>query len=152
MDTQEIVKRLIDLCQLDIDASNAYEQAIKNVDDANIRQKLEQFRGDHERHVNDLSSHIRRHGGEPPEHKPGVKGFVLQGFTAIRSAIGTESALKAMRSNENLTNRTYADALEWDTPDDVKQLIRKNYEDEQRHLRYIEDCLRDRPWEAQPRA
>ncbi len=152
MDTKDILKHLGNLCQLDIDAHSSYEQAIQNVDDAGIRQKLEQFKNDHERHITELSNHIRKHGGQPPEHRPGFKGFFLQGFTAIRAATGTEGALKAMRGNEETTNKHYSEAVEWDMPDDIKQVIKKGYEDEQRHLRYIEDALRDRPWEVRPQA
>lgn len=152
METKDILKHLEKLCRVDIDAVGSYEQAIQNVDDHTIRQKLEEFKGDHERHYHELSDHMKKHGGEPPEYKPDFKGFMLQGFTAIRAATGTEGALKAMESNENTTNKHYSEAIEHDWPDDIMQVIQKNWQDEQRHLDYIERTLQARPWDKQPRA
>ncbi len=152
MDTKQILEHLNDLCQTDIDAVATYDQAIQNTSDPNVRNHLEKFKQDHERHVTELSNHIKKHGGHPPSQKTGFTGFFKQGFTAIRAAIGNEGALQAMRSNEKTTNEAYAKATEWEVPDDIKQLIEKNYEDEQRHLEYIEEALRTRPWEKRPQA
>ncbi len=151
METKDILKNLGHLCQVDIDAVASYEQAIDNVTDANIKQKLEHFKNDHERHITEISKHIRTHGGQPPEYKPGMKGFVLKGFTAIRSAAGTEAALNAMKSNEYTTNKHYSEAMNWDWPDEIMNVVKNNYDDEKHHLDYIESTLRDRPWETQPR-
>lgn len=76
------------------------------------------------------------------------KGFLIEGFTAIRSAMGTEGALKAMRSNERKTNQDYSDALSLDMPADVRAIVQRNYEDERRHLGYVEETLRARVWES----
>jgi uncharacterized protein (TIGR02284 family) len=147
MDTKETIKTLSDLCQLDIDAVYAYEQAIERIDHSEIRSNLESFKADHERHMNDLSQAIRDLGADPPERKRDFKGFLLEGFTALRGITGTEGALKAMRSNEKLTNRNYEDALSKDLPADVRELVRRNREDERRHLTYIERALEERIWE-----
>ncbi|MHB1843572.1 MAG: DUF2383 domain-containing protein [Deltaproteobacteria bacterium] len=148
MDDKVLCKELNSLIQLDIDAVNAYSMAIRNVDLPLIADQLTQFRGDHERHVTDLSEIVRRHGGQPPKVTPDFKGFLISGFTAIRSATGTEGALHAMKSNEGLTTSTYQKAVAKGFPADVIGVVQRNFEDEQRHLRYIEQCLRDRPWES----
>ena len=56
----------------------------------------------------------------------------------------------AMRSNEEVLNKTYAHHLGLDFPDDIKETIRRNYEDEQRHLAWVESALRNRIWEGTP--
>jgi len=54
-----------------------------------------------------------------------------------------------MRGNELLTTRAYSDALE-DTSlvERARELVRKNYSDEQRHLHYIEQAIAERVWET----
>jgi len=147
MDPKDLNKQLSELAQLDIDAIHAYDQAIKNIDVTSVREQLTQFKADHERHVRDLSDFIVRFGGQAPSFTPDFKGFLIQGFTGLRSITGTEGALKAMKSNEELTNRTYANALGKGFPVDVQALVQKNFEDEQRHLRAISQWLTLRVWE-----
>lgn len=134
----EMIKNLNSLIQLDIDAVHAYEQAIKNVDDPVIRERLADFRADHQTHITDLSALVHRMAGTPPAYSPDFKGFLLQGFTAIRSATGTAGALKAMEMNEKLTNRTYSDAIGWNWTSEAKVMVEKNFSDEKRHLEYIQ--------------
>lgn len=142
-----ILDQLVSLFKLDVDAMHAYTSAIERIDLPDVKRQLTSFRGDHERHLSDLSPLIQRLGGPIPERSPDLKGFFIQGFTAIRSAMGNESALKAMKGNEELTNKHYAQALEHELPADVRTVVQRNREDERRHLEYIEGCLNQRIWE-----
>jgi uncharacterized protein (TIGR02284 family) len=148
MDNQALIKNLVELAQLDIDAIRAYAQAIDNIDQPTLHSEISSFKADHARHVNDLSAVIRRLGGEPPSFSPDLKGFLLEGFTAIRSLTGIEGALKAMRGNEKLTNHTYEKALSWELPADIRLIIEKNFADEKRHLAYIEQAIETKAWET----
>ena len=94
------------------------------------------------------SDAIKRLGEKPPVFSRDFKGFLIEGFTAARSVTGTPGALKAMRGNEHLTNRSYKNALSWDLPQDVRTIIEANYEDERRHLSYIDDAIMKRVWES----
>lgn len=149
MSNKEIAQKLGSLVQLDIDASHAYGQAIEKIDVPSIRTQIGEFRKDHERHITDLSSLIRDLGEKPPEYSRDFKGFLIQGMTALRSVTGIEGALKAMRTNEQLTNKTYAEAMTWSLPGDAKAMVDRNFKDEQRHLDYIEKTLQSRIWEQQ---
>ncbi|MGE4232376.1 MAG: DUF2383 domain-containing protein [Bacteriovoracia bacterium] len=147
MANKELIKKLNSLIQLDVDAIHAYDQAIDKIDIPSIRDKLSEFKTDHERHVTDLSRCVKDLDGKPIEFSRDFKGFVIEGMTALRGFLGTEGALKAMKTNENLTNSTYEKALSWDLPEDARSLIEQNFDDEKRHLKYIEDCLHRRDWE-----
>jgi len=147
MTNNTIAKKLIELAQLDIDAAYAYEQALGSIEHSAIHAQISSFRDDHLRHINELSALIRQLGEEPPAHTKDFKGFLIAGFTAIRSMTGTEGALKAMQGNEKLTNKTYQEALSWDLTPDARALIEKNYADEKRHLQYITTTLEARSWE-----
>lgn len=148
MTNEHMAKELKDLAQLDIDAIRAYQQAIDNIDDFTIKSRLTEFQQDHRRHVTDLTPFVIRFGDKPPADKPDMKGFLIQGMTAIRSKMGTEQALKAMQSNERLTNRNYGQAVSMPWPADVQLVVQRCADDERRHLEYIDLTLRTRPWES----
>lgn len=141
MDRDDAVEKLGDLLKLDVDAARAYDEAIEKIDEQDIRMQLGKYRDDHHRHVSELTTLIRGMGGEAPEPDPDMKGKLIEGLTALRSGMGTDSALKAMRMNEQLTNRTYEKAMEWEVSTDAHEFIRRGYEDERKHLAYIEQQL-----------
>jgi hypothetical protein len=99
------VAKLRSLAQLDADAVGAYDAAIARVREPLVRERLNEFRIDHVRHVQDLNAFIQRLGGEPVELKPDLKGTAMRSLTAVTSLMGTEAALVAMLGNEEFTNR-----------------------------------------------
>lgn len=147
MDNKEIAGRLKSICQLDIDAIHAYAQALEHIEQADIKKTIARFQSDHSRHVKDLSDMIRSYGEQPPAFSKDFKGFLLQAFAAVRSISGSEGALKALRGGEKMTNQAYNDAVSQGFPPIVLVLLRRNYDDEQRHLSYIDQCLSAREWE-----
>lgn len=141
--SNKAIHLLNDLIQLDIDAIRAYEQALDAVKDNDVRRNLLAFRGDHERHVNELSGLVRGMGGTPPAFKPDLKGFLIEGMTAVRALAGENAALSAMRDNERLTNNRYQAALDNpNLPANCRDVVARNREDERRHLAYIESRVR----------
>jgi hypothetical protein len=140
------VAKLRSLAQLDADAVGAYEAAIARVNEPLVRERLNDFRVDHVRHVQDLNALIQRFGGEPVELRLDLKGTAMKGLTAMTSMMGTEAALVAMLGNEEFTNRAYELALQFDWGPEVGGLIKKHREDEYRHVTWIRDAVRTRPW------
>ena len=141
MERKEILDQLERLIQLDVDATHAYDQAIKNLEQSLIRDKRLSFQGDHRRHIDVLSEKMRELQGTPPDLTADFKGFFLKGFTALRSMMGTKGALQAMESNEKITTSTYEKAAGLDFPADVAVIVRSNLADEQRHLTFIREAL-----------
>ena len=147
-DNRKVCDLLNDLIMLDLDAVKAYQSAIDRISVATIAERLTSFKHDHERHVANLSAEVRRLGGTPADRRD-FKGPFIQGFTAIMSMMGVEEALRAMRGNEELTNKTYENALQQPLPADVRLVVEENLRDEQRHLAYIQEALRDHIWETE---
>ncbi|UQA58287.1 DUF2383 domain-containing protein [Polyangium aurulentum] len=142
----KILEKLNSLIMLDVDAVHAYDQAIEACEILTVKDTLTEFRNDHERHIHDLSEQVRALGGTPEVHRD-LKGFVIEGFTALMSR-GDHSALLAMRGNEELTNRVYKAALEMeDLSPEARTVIERNYADEQRHVSWINNQLSARVWE-----
>jgi uncharacterized protein (TIGR02284 family) len=140
------VAKLRSLAQLDADAVGAYDAAISRVAEPLVRERLNDFRVDHVRHVQDLNAHLQRLGGQPVELKPDLKGAAMKGLTAVTSLMGTEAALVAMLGNEEFSNRAYDLALQFDWSPEVRALIQRHREDEYRHVMWVRDAVRTRPW------
>jgi uncharacterized protein (TIGR02284 family) len=147
IDPTHVCSRLNDLIMLDYDAIKAYQSAIDRIEVPSIKAELESFRKDHERHVQNLSHEVRKLGGTPAQRRD-LKGPFIQGFTAIMAMMGVEEALRAMKTNEQLTTRSYANALKEVLPEDCRIVVEANYKDEQRHLAYVENALRNHIWEG----
>jgi hypothetical protein len=133
----KVCDHLNKLIQLDFDAAGTYREAILHVDDPAARADLHVFLGDHERHVMELTRIVRDLGATPIEAHRDFKGVILEGMTRLRSR-GTLGALRAMRMNEKLTNRSYDKASEVYMPPIGQVIVMENLADERRHLAAIE--------------
>lgn len=130
------------LIELDHDAIEAYSTAAARVEDAEIKRVLEDFRGDHVRHVHELGRELKELGHEPPSG-PDLKSVLTQGKVVLGTIIGDKGILKAMRSNEKDTNRAYERATERDDlSTDLARVLSENLSDERKHLNWIENRLR----------
>ncbi|MEJ2032119.1 MAG: DUF2383 domain-containing protein [Deltaproteobacteria bacterium] len=143
LEKQQIIRSLNELAQLDIDAWHAYAQAIDQINESEIRERLRIFQEDHYNHILNLSDRVSEFGSEPPEFSMDFIGYVIEGFAAIHSMSGTRGALKAMHSNEQIVNEKYAEVLKKELPTDILSLIEMNYSDEKRHLAYLEEQLKN---------
>lgn len=140
-DVSEMVDKLGDLMRLDVDAVEAYNEAIEKIENSQLRSKLSEYRDDHQRHVRDLIVCIERLGHQAPEPKPDLKGKLIEGMTSLRSSMGDEQAMKAMHQNEEITNKAYSNAVGEAWPTDILQVIEDGFADERRHLQWIEQQL-----------
>jgi len=141
MNREEILENLNRLIHLDLDATHAYDQAIKNVSEPVVKAKLALFQTEHGKHIQRLSTKVVELDGTPPEPSPDFKGFLISGFTALRSLTGTKGALQAMETNERLTTAAYSEASILDFPVDVLAIVQSNLADEQRHLAFVREAL-----------
>ncbi len=149
MNQQSMIEELTKLYQLDVDAIAAYDAAISALGPGTIATELSLFKIDHQRHVLELAQVFMGLGKTPPEVTPDVKGAVIGAVTALRSRLGPERALVAMRGNEQLTNTLYARALAKPFPDPILDIVRRGMSDEQRHLTWIERAIDMRLWESE---
>jgi hypothetical protein len=79
-----------------------------------------------------------------------AEGVARKTMTKIAGLLGAEAVLKAMKSNEEAPNKAYKHHAEMDFPPDVLEVIERNYQDEKRHLQWVIEALRTRPWEQAP--
>ncbi|MCE2993033.1 MAG: DUF892 family protein [Alphaproteobacteria bacterium] len=134
----DAVKSLI---ELDYDAIEAYEAAINRLENEDYKEKLTEFKSDHERHVENLSEVIRSHGETPPDG-PTVKSMLTQGKVVLGNMLGDKTILRAMLDNEKDTNTAYQEMLKRDDLwDDINDILNRGSEDEKKHKQWLESCI-----------
>jgi rubrerythrin len=145
MDPRGIIERLRSLTRLEHDAVRAYTRAIDNARTRDVKNALQRFRTDHERHVVDLTDAIIQLGGNPPELSREARGVFLEGMTAGQSRMGERLALRACGTGEKFVNYKYEQVAGEDFPPDIRALIDRNFADEQRHLAFVQERLQAAP-------
>lgn len=136
--SKDLVKLMCDLIALDFDAIEAYEAAIARLKAPNDRESLTRFMGDHRQHVTDLSALVQEMGEEPPTEGD-FKRVLTKGKVVLGGLVDDEAVLKAMKSNEDDTNKAYERATQHQgVPDRVMSVFQKNLGDERRHREWIE--------------
>jgi rubrerythrin len=131
---------LRDLVILDFDAAEAYEAAIKRIKYEPFQQRLDEFRQDHLRHIQELSRVLNDLGHEAPRAGD-VKRLLTRGKVVMGALLGDYAILEAMRSNEEDTANAYNRAVQFETPDDVQAILKRNRADEQRHGAWLRQTV-----------
>jgi bacterioferritin (cytochrome b1) len=136
-----LVAELNDLLQLDHDAVNAYTIAINSLENESWRQSLVRYRGDHERHIEELTAHIRSLDGTPVE-LPHLPSGVFKSAVQAAGAVGGDRAiLLAFKSNEGQVRDKYRRAANAGHPAPTADLLRRNANDEATHYDWVSGTL-----------
>jgi rubrerythrin len=132
-DSAALLADLTDLLQLEFDALPAYSVAIAGLRRPDLRQELEAFRADHERHARDLSAQIRKLGGVPLTLPHLPTGLLKLGVQMAGLPGGDRAVLLAFVSNEWQSQEKYARYAARPYPPELADLLRRHAEDEARH-------------------
>jgi hypothetical protein len=98
---------------------------------------LREFRGDHLRHIEEISAILQRMGREPPREGD-MKSYLTRGKVVIAGLIGDKAILEAMRTNEADTNTAYERAVQFPgISSDTREVLERGLEDERRHCAWI---------------
>lgn len=124
---------------MDRDAALTYQDAIGKVTDERTRQNLQRFQQDHRNHARDIDELLKAKGWQAVEPTQEFQEL-MEGFKRfVDTAEGGEDAVMvAMELAETATNAEYSDALQLDVDAQCKQVLQKNFHDEQHHLQFIE--------------
>lgn len=137
----ELVALLNDLLQLDHDAVGAYTLAMEQIEREDYRQDLIRFRGDHQRHIADLTRLVRAHGGTPLEMPHMPSGAFKLAVQAAGSVGGDRALLLAFKSNEGQVRDKYLRAAEGSHPTDVAEVLNRGAADEEKHYLWVSETL-----------
>lgn len=141
VDRSTVINELNKLINLDYDAIAAYEAAIERLNNAEYRERLREFKGDHQRHTRKLEECVRRFGGKTVTSGD-IRKVLAKGKVILGNINHDKGVLEAMKSNENQTNRLYEEALQklGDEPE-VAGILLRNLEDERRHRLWLVSTL-----------
>lgn len=130
---------LKDLLELEYDATETYTAAVDRLNDENYKAKLNEFKADHERHIEEIRKLLKASGEEFTDGPCG-KQVLMIGKVAIANLIGDNSILKAMLAAEEDTNTAYERMLNHeDKPSSADEFVRRAREDERRHKQWLEE-------------
>jgi uncharacterized protein (TIGR02284 family) len=128
---------LEDLVRLERNAIAAYEHAIDRLREQELRSMLGNFCEDHQRHLRELGELLTGVGRQPAEQGD-TNRLLTWGKVALGGLVGDTAVLKAMRSNEDVTNAAYDRAAAFaDLPEEVRTMIQRAGDDERRHRDWI---------------
>lgn len=140
MGSNQTIDDLNNMIELEYDAIAAYREAIDRIDTDAYKRKMSEFLDDHQRHVEELTSAVRNEGGQP-EQEGDAKKVLTQGKVVMADMAGDKAILKAMKTNEDETNKKYQKAVDSDYSSEVKSILEKGLADERRHKAWIEETL-----------
>lgn len=133
---------LKELVELEYGAIDAYEAAIERLESAKFKGKLNEFKSDHERHLQEISTLLENHSLEVPEKGVLGKQLLTTGKVLLANMVGDNAILRAMLSNELDTNTAYErmndHADKWS---DAVTIIKNGLQDERKHKAWIEHAL-----------
>lgn len=135
---------LKDLIELDYDAVEAYETAVNRLETQELKEKLNIFKADHEWHIQELTSTLKKRNCLPPLGPSIGKQWLAKGKVVLANLMGDNTILRAMVSNEMDTNTAYERiSLREDIWPEAKDIIRKGLDDEKRHKKWLENMILD---------
>ena len=137
----QLLAELNDLLQLDHDAVQAYTVAIDNLRAEPFRRTVQSFRGDHERHITDLTQLIQTLGGTPSEQPHIPTGFFKLAVQKAAAAGSDRELLLAFKANEGQVRDKYRRAAGASYPPEVTVVVRRNASDEERHYAWVTQAL-----------
>jgi rubrerythrin len=137
-----LTAELNDLLMLDHDAVQAYSLAIRLLDDARYKRQIEEFRADHQRHIEELSQLIRSRDGIPLEMPHIPSGAFKLAVQAVGAGAGGDRAvLLAFKANERQVRDKYRRAARTPHPADVTSVLARAADDEARHYEWALETL-----------
>lgn len=138
--TQSVFSEAIkELLQLEYDASEAYEAAIKRINSPSYKEELTAFLADHHSHIHKLKNLLMAHRHIPPAGPSLGKQWLTKGKVVFGALLGDMTILEAMRSNETDTNTAYerVNARE-DKWEDARLILNEALQDEKRHKAWLD--------------
>jgi rubrerythrin len=137
----ELIAELNDLLALDHDAVQAYSLAIGAISTAEYRETLAQFRGDHQRHVDQLTQLIQNHGGIPVQMPHLPTGAFKLAVQALGTLGDDRAVLMTFKANEAQVRDKYRRHANRPHTEAVAIILRAAAADEERHYTWAEQVV-----------
>ena len=137
------IAKLNDLLQLDHDAIDAYGIAIQATSNEAHRQTLEEFRADHERHIEEITRLIQDRGGKPIQAPHVPTSIFKLAVQKVGSLGGDTALLLTFKANERQSRDKYRRAAENSDDLEVADVLARAADDEVRHYDWATRALQE---------
>ena len=131
------------LIELDYDAVEAYEVAYMNLANSDFKQKIDEFKQDHTRHIKEFTNLLTKHNIKAPTGPSIGNQWLTKGKVIVGSLIGDMTVLRALLNNEIDTNTAYERMCfhenKWADADD---LLNNGLADEKIHKAWLKDIIK----------
>lgn len=136
---ENFIHALRELIELDYDAIEAYETAINRIENKYFKNKLKEFKKDHEKHVEKLNKFLSTHKEEIVAG-PSTKQWLTKGKVVLADLVGDSAILYAMLTNEEDTNAAYErlnkHPRKWP---ETTEILKEGLLDEKAHKKWLEE-------------
>jgi Domain of unknown function (DUF2383) len=128
------------LLLLEHDAIAAYQQTIDRLTNPGYKQKVAEFKADHDRHVRELTQ-LASAVGAKAYQEGDAKQMLTTGKVAMASIMGDSAILTAMRSNEEDTVTAYERASRHaEATAEARPIFERAHADELRHREWMSNA------------
>lgn len=137
----EFGKALKNVVALNYATVASYEEAMNHIKHAEFKETLKEFSMNHVRHIREFSEVLEDLGKEAPAGA-GIKQLLRQGRVIFANLIGDKAILKALKLNEDDTNRAYEKLNKH--PGKAAYItdpLTKGLNDEKRHRDWLEETI-----------
>lgn len=135
---ENTAKVLQEIAQAEIDAAFLIRQAMENVNNSVLREKLRHYEQQCEEHIKTLGGLVQAHGREAPSHSRDFKGFFMQGYAAMRGLVSDQGVMTALHTNLQKILKIYESHLNSiHFPEDVKSKVKQIYDEDKKLLEYV---------------
>ncbi len=127
---KQIISTLNDIIETCKDGEEGFRTCAENVQNGELKGMFRERSQRCAEAVQELQSEVRRLGGDPDTHGS-VSGALHRGWLNVKSAItGKDEAavLAECERGEDVALQHYQDALREDLPNDVRNLIERQYQ------------------------
>lgn len=128
--TDDVVGTLNDLIETSRDGEKGFALAAKDTKDPSLASIFREGEQSCREAVRELQEKVRALGGKPDD-SGSISGAVHRGWVSLKTAASSrddKAILEECERGEDYAKSTYAAALKTNLPDDVRQLVERQYQ------------------------
>jgi uncharacterized protein (TIGR02284 family) len=128
--TENYVSTINDVIEICKDAEQGFRGAADAVQNASLKSLFQEYSAQRAAFATELQTAVERSGGNP-EHPGGAAGKLHSAWMSIKGAFtghGEHEILAETERGEDLSLKTYRDALSHELPDALRSVVEKQYE------------------------
>lgn len=134
MSKNEVAQEVSSLLHWEIDYSHLLRQAIDNLDDEKLIDKISPMIKSTNQNIDLLEGLLRKYGKEPPKHTQDFKGYFMQGYASMRGLLSDSGVLNALHTNLQLSKNAFKASTKKNLPEEVKDVVNGIYLSKEKNL------------------